>query len=112
MPESETPYLFPAVFLLSAGFSRNEGFKVRRAQGTLTGRLRSRLGTKQAYPCNGGTYLRLREWKATPRTKGAPTMTMPEPSMLSGCPQQYMNFRTIPAIGTAASAIMSLVAIG
>ena len=57
-------------------------------------------------------YLRLREWKATPSTKGAPRMTMPEPSMLIGCPQQYINFRTIPTIGMAASARMSLVAIG
>ena len=37
---------------------------------------------------------------------------MPEPSMLSGCPQQYISFRTIPAIGIAASARVSLVAIG
>jgi len=58
------------------------------------------------------TYFRLREWKATPSTRGAPRITMPEPSMLTGCPQQYMNFRTIPAIGIAASARISLVAIG
>jgi len=58
------------------------------------------------------SYFRLRGRKETPSIKGMPRMTMPEPSMLIGCPQQYINFRTIPAIGIAASARISLVAIG
>jgi hypothetical protein len=53
----------------------------------------------------------LRGRKETPSIKRMPRMTMPEPSMLSGCPQQYIIFRTIPAIGTAASATTSLVII-
>jgi len=57
------------------------------------------------------SYSLLREWKYTPSTNGAPSMTMPEPSMLTGCPQQYMTLRTIPAIGTAARARTSFVAI-
>ena len=66
----------------------------------------------QRRPSDDYCYLGLRGRIATPTTKGTPRMIMPEPSMLSGCPQQYINFRTIPAIGIAASATPSLVTIG